>query len=57
MNTLRARNASGARARGVRSALLCGAAFSGALALPGVAYAQDADASAETAPEDRVIIT
>ena len=56
MNTLRARNASGARARGVRSALLCGAAFSGALALPGVAYAQDADASAETAPEDRVII-
>lgn len=34
---------------------MCGAAVSGALALPSVAYAQDAE-TAETAPEDRVII-
>jgi iron complex outermembrane receptor protein len=55
MNTLRARIASGARARGVRSALLCGAALGGFAAMPSVAYAQDAE-TAETAPEDRVII-
>jgi iron complex outermembrane receptor protein len=55
MTTLRARIASDARARGLRTALLCGAAFSGAVALPGVAHAQDAEA-AETAPEERVII-
>jgi iron complex outermembrane receptor protein len=55
MNTLRARVVSGARTRGVRAALLCGAAITGALALPGAAYAQDAE-GAETAPEDRVII-
>lgn len=55
MNTLRARVVSGARTRGVRAALLCGAAVGGALALPGVAYAQDAE-GAETAPEDRVIV-
>lgn len=55
MNTLRARVVSGARARGLRTALLCGAAIGGTLALPGVAHAQDAE-SAETAPEERVII-
>ena len=55
MNTLRARVVSGARARGVRAALLCGAAVGGALALPSAAYAQDAE-GAETAPEDRVIV-
>ena len=55
MNTLRARIVSGARARGVRSALLCGAALGGFAAMPSVAYAQDAE-TAETAPEDRVII-
>lgn len=55
MNTLRARIASGASARGVRSALLCGAALGGFAAMPSVAYAQDAE-TAETAPEDRVII-
>jgi iron complex outermembrane receptor protein len=55
MNTLRARIASGARARGVRSALLCGAALGGFAAMPGVAHAQDAE-TAETAPEERVII-
>ncbi len=55
MNTLRARIASGARVRGVRSALLCGAALGGAAAMPGVAHAQDAE-TAETAPEERVII-
>ena len=55
MNILRARVATSARARGLRTALMCGAAVSGALALPSVAYAQDAE-TAETAPEDRVII-
>ena len=55
MNTLRARIASGARARGVRSALLCGAALGGFAAMPSVAYAQEAE-TAETAPEERVII-
>jgi iron complex outermembrane receptor protein len=55
MNTLRARVASGARANGLRTALLCGAAVSGALALPSAAYAQDAE-NAETVPEDRVIV-
>ena len=55
MNILRARVVSGARTRGVRAALLCGAAVGGALALPSAAYAQDAE-GAETAPEDRVIV-
>lgn len=55
MNTLRARIASGARAGGLRTALLCGAALGGFAAMPSVAYAQDAE-TAETAPEDRVII-
>jgi iron complex outermembrane receptor protein len=53
MNILRARVVTSAR--GLRTALMCGAAVSGALALPSVAYAQDAE-TAETAPEDRVII-
>lgn len=55
MNTLRARIACRTRARGVRSALLCGAALGGFAAMPSVAYAQDAE-TAETAPEERVII-
>ena len=55
MNTLRARIASGARASGLRTALLCGAALGGFAALPSAALAQDAD-GAETAPEDRVIV-
>lgn len=55
MNILRARVVSSARTRGLRTALLCGAAVGGALALPGVAHAQDAE-SAETVPEDRVIV-
>lgn len=55
MNTLRARIASGARASGLRTALMCGAALTGFAAMPSVAHAQDAD-GAETAPEDRVII-
>lgn len=55
MNTLRARNASGARAGGLRTALLCGAALGGFAAMPSVAHAQDAE-TAETAPEERVII-
>jgi iron complex outermembrane receptor protein len=56
MNTLRAQIASGARSRGMRTALMCGAAFSGLAAMPSVAYAQDADASAEAASEEKVII-
>jgi len=56
MNTLRARIASGARGSGMRTALMCGAAFTGLAAMPSVAYAQDADASAETASEEKVII-
>jgi iron complex outermembrane receptor protein len=57
MNTLRARIACRARASGLRTALLCGAALTGFAALPGVAHAQDADSDgADTAPEDRVII-
>lgn len=55
MNTLRARNASDARAGGLRTALLCGAALGGFAVMPSVAYAQDAE-TAETAPEERVII-
>lgn len=55
MNTLRARIASDARARGLRTALLCGAAFGGMVAMPGAAFAQDAEAAAD-APEERVII-
>lgn len=52
MNTIRAQIASGARSRGMRTALMCGAAFSGLAAMPSVAYAQDADA----ASEEKVII-
>lgn len=55
MNTLRARIASGARARGVRSALLCGAALGGMTAMPSAAFAQDAE-TVEEAPAERVII-
>ena len=40
----------------MRTALMCGAAFSGLAAMPSVAYAQDADASAEAASEEKVII-
>jgi iron complex outermembrane recepter protein len=54
MNTLRARNASDARAGGLRTALLCGAAF-GVVAMPSAAFAQDAEAAADV-PEERVII-
>ena len=54
MNTLRARNASDARAGGLRTALLCGAAF-GVVAMPSAAFAQDAEAAADVA-EERVII-
>lgn len=56
MNTLRARNATGVRTGGLRRALLCGAALSGIAAMPSVAFAQDAEATAEVAPEDRVIV-
>ncbi|WP_086618813.1 TonB-dependent receptor [Erythrobacter tepidarius] len=55
MNTLQARIAFGARARGVRTALLCGAALGSFAAMPGIAHAQDAD-TAQTASEERVII-
>ena len=54
MNTLRARNASDARAGGLRTALLCGAAF-GVVAMPSAAFAQDAETAADVA-EERVII-
>jgi iron complex outermembrane receptor protein len=54
MNTLRARNASDAGAGGLRTALLCGAAF-GVVAMPSAAFAQDAEAAADV-PEERVII-
>jgi iron complex outermembrane receptor protein len=42
----------------LRTALLCGAAFSGAVALPGVAHAQDAEVAAQAADTagERVII-
>ncbi|MEO0058141.1 MAG: hypothetical protein RIT17_1614 [Pseudomonadota bacterium] len=58
MTTLRARLVSDARTRGLRTALLCGAAFSGAVALPGVAHAQDAEVAAQAADTagERVII-
>ena len=54
MYTLRARNTSDARAGGLRTALLCGAAF-GVVAMPSAAFAQDAEAAADVA-EERVII-
>lgn len=56
MNTLRARVAFSGRSGGMRRALLCGAALSGLAAMPTTAFAQDAEAAAEDAPEDRVII-
>ncbi|KPF63668.1 hypothetical protein IP79_07225 [Porphyrobacter sp. AAP60] len=52
---LHARIACLARSGGFRRALLCGAAFSGMAAMPGVAFAQDTE-GAEQAPEDRVIV-
>ena len=54
MNRLRARNVTGAGV--MRRALLCGAALSGLTVMPGVAYAQDAGATAEDVPEERVIV-
>jgi len=56
MTTLRARIARGDRSGGIRRALLYGAAISGLAAMPGVAFAQDADPAANDAPEDRVIV-
>ncbi|MCL9983341.1 MAG: TonB-dependent receptor [Erythrobacter sp.] len=55
MNTLRARIASDARARGLRTALLCTAAVGGIAAMPSAAFAQEAEEMAD-APEERVII-
>jgi iron complex outermembrane receptor protein len=56
MNTFRARIACQARPGGLRRALLCGAALSGVTAMPSVAYAQDAAATAENVPEENVIV-
>ena len=55
MNTLRARVASGVHSGGMRRALLCGAALSSLTAMPGVAFAQDAE-TADDCSEERVII-
>lgn len=60
MNRLRARIAAGARAgapsKVLRRALLCGAALSSLTALPGIAHAQDAEDTADAAPEENVIL-
>ncbi|WP_084440007.1 TonB-dependent receptor [Erythrobacter dokdonensis] len=58
MNTLRARNVSGARHGRLRTALLCGAALGGVAALPSAAHAQDSEAAAAQGDEfgERVII-
>ena len=58
MNTLRARNVSGAGHSRLRTALLCGAALGGVAALPSAAHAQDAEANATQGDEfgERVIV-
>jgi iron complex outermembrane receptor protein len=58
MITRDARNASRFRAGGLRPALLCGAALTGAVALPGAAHAQEAEVAAQAADEfgERVIV-
>jgi iron complex outermembrane receptor protein len=58
MNTLRARIASGGRASGLRTALLCGAALGGVAALPSAAFAQDSETAASQDDDfgERVII-
>jgi len=58
MTILRARILSGARAGGLRTALLCGGAASGILALPGVAHAQEAEVAAQAGEGagERVIV-
>jgi iron complex outermembrane receptor protein len=55
MTTLHARIACPARSNRLRRALLCGAAFGGLAAVPGTAFAQDADET-DTAQAERVII-
>jgi iron complex outermembrane receptor protein len=56
MTTLRARNASSADV--LRRALLCSAGFGGLVAMPGAAFAQDAEVAAQAASDagERVII-
>jgi iron complex outermembrane receptor protein len=56
MNTFRARIASGARADGLRRALLCGAALSGLAAMPSAGFAQEAADTAEAEDDVPVII-
>lgn len=56
MITIRARIGAASRASGLRSALLCGAAFTGLAAMPSVAFAQDAEVAAEDVPDERVIV-